>query len=122
MIQIVENDCAVRDSLRLLFDCVGLEARGFPSSEAFLDGWQPAAADCVVVDAHMPGMNGLDLLEEIRRRGDDVPVIVVTGQPTAANVARAKAAGALAVLEKPYKAAEIVALVRDASKKKPGEA
>jgi FixJ family two-component response regulator len=120
MIQIVENDCAVRDSLRLLLDCVGLEARGFPSSEAFLDGWRPAVADCVVVDAHMPGMNGLDLLEEIRRRGDEVPAIVVTGQPTATNVARAKAAGALAVLEMPYKAAEIVALVRAALEKKRG--
>ena len=40
MILIVENDCAARDSLRLLLDCVGLEARGFPTSEAFLDGWR----------------------------------------------------------------------------------
>ena len=120
MILIVENDCAVRDSLQRLLDCMGLEARGFPSSEAFLEGWRPADADCVVIDANMPAMNGLDLLEELRRCGDEVPVIVVTGRPTATNAARANAAGALAVLEKPYKVAEIVALVRAASEKKPG--
>jgi FixJ family two-component response regulator len=120
MILIVENDCAVRDSLQLLLDSIGHEARGFPSSEGFLEGWRAADADCVIIDAHMPGMSGLDLLEEIRRRGDKVPVIVVTGRPSAATAARAKVAGALAVLEKPYKAAEIVALIHAASEKKPG--
>lgn len=114
MISIVDDDSATRESLRLLLDCVGLEARDFPSSNAFLEARQSAGEDCLVLDLHMPGMSGLDLLEELRRRGDQIPVIVVTGRPSAATTARAQAAGALAVLEKPFKAAEIIELVRNA--------
>jgi two-component system, LuxR family, response regulator FixJ len=120
MIFIVDNDSAVRDSLRLLLECVGLEARDFPSPETFLDGWKSADEDCLVLDVHRPGMSGLDLLEELRQRGDEVPVIVVTGWPSAASTARARAAGALAVLEKPFNPAEILDLVRQALKERPG--
>jgi two-component system, LuxR family, response regulator FixJ len=120
MIIIVDNDCAVRESLRLLFDCVGLEARGFPSSEAFLDAAPPVDKECLVLDMHMPGMSGIELLEELRQRGDEVPVIIVTGLPSVTSAARAKAAGALAVVEKPFKPSEILALVRTALEKKPG--
>jgi FixJ family two-component response regulator len=114
MIFIIDDDDATRDSLRLLLQCVGLEARDFPSPETFLDGWKSADKDCLVLDVHMAGMSGLDLLEELRQRGDKVPVIVVTGRPSAANTARARAAGALAVLEKPFKPGEILGLVRQA--------
>jgi two-component system response regulator FixJ len=114
MIFIVDDDSAVRDSLRLLLECAGLEARDFPSPETFLDGWKSAGQDCLVLDLHMPGMSGLDLLEELRQRGDAVPVIVVTGQPCAASTARAQAAGALAVLAKPFKPLEMLGLVRQA--------
>jgi DNA-binding response OmpR family regulator len=68
----------------------------------------------------MPGMSGLDLLEELRQRGDAVPVIVVTGQPSAASTARAQAAGALAVLAKPFKPIEMLGLVRQALNERPG--
>jgi CheY-like chemotaxis protein len=120
MIFIVDDDSAVRDSLRLLLECAGLEARDFPSPETFLDGWKSADEDCLVLDVHMPGMCGLDLLEELRQRGDEVPVIVVTGRPSPADTARARAAGALAVLEKPFKPAEILGLVRQALREQPG--
>ena len=118
MISIVDDDSATRDSLRLLLDCAGLEARDFPSSNAFLEARQSAGDDCLVLDVHMPGMSGLDLLEELRRRGDQIPVIVVTGRPSAANAARAQAAGAFAILEKPFKADEIIGLVRNALRKR----
>lgn len=120
MIFIVDDDSATRDSLRLLLGCVGLEARDFPSSKAFLEARQSADKDCLVLDVHMPGMSGLDLLEELRRRGDEIPVVVVTGLPSAANTARARAAGVLAILEKPFKAAEIIELVRNALEGKKG--
>ncbi len=68
MIFIIDDDDATRDSLRLLFECMGLEARDFPSPETFLDGWKPAAEDCLVLDVHMAGMSGLDLLEKLRQK------------------------------------------------------
>ena len=73
-----------------------------------------AAGDCLILDVHMTGMSGLDLLERMRGRGDRVPVILITGRLDAATRSRAQAAGALAVVEKPYKAGEILALVRHA--------
>jgi len=68
----------------------------------------------LIADVHMPGMTGIELLEQLRQRGDTVLVIIMTGQPSAANTARARTAGALAVLEKPFKPAEILGLVRQA--------
>jgi len=114
MIFIIDDDEAVRDSLRLLLECTGLEACDFPSPERFCSSWESAAADCLVLDVHFAGMSGLDLLDQLRQCGNEVPVIVVTGRPSAANTARAQAAGALAVLEKPFKPAEILGLVRQA--------
>ena len=90
MIFIVDDDSATRDSLRVLFDCGGLEARDFPSAQAFLEARQVADRGCVVLDIHMPGMTGIELLEHLRERGDNVPVIIVTGQPSAANDSRAR--------------------------------
>jgi CheY-like chemotaxis protein len=63
----------------------------------------------------MPGMSGFEVLETLRRRGSDLPVIIVTGQPSKAAEQRAKAAGVLAVVSKPYRADELLALIRNAS-------
>src|ERR1700681_3306949 len=120
MIFIVDDDSATRDSLRLLLECVGLEARDFPSAKTFLDARQFADEDCLVLDVHMPGMTGIELLEQLRERGDRIPIIIITGQPSVVDTARARAAGALAVLEKPFKPGEIVGLVRRALKERPG--
>ena len=116
---IVDDDSATRDSLRLLLGCAGLEAQHFPSAEAFLGSRQCADRDCLVLDVHMRGMTGIELLEQLRQRGDKVPVIIITG-PTAANTPRARTAGALAVLEKPLRPGEILGLVRQALKERPG--
>jgi FixJ family two-component response regulator len=114
MIFIVDDDGAVRESLRFLLDCVGLETREFASAEEFLDGRDADDTECLILDVHMPGMSGLDLLEELRRRNDQVPVIVVTGRSNAVDTARALTAGAVAVLEKPFNPAEIIALAQTA--------
>ena len=94
MIFIVDDDSATRDSLRLLLDCVGLEAQDFPSAEAFLGARQFADRDCLVLDVHMPGMTGIELLEHLRERGDKIPIIIITGQPSVADTARARAVSA----------------------------
>jgi two-component system, LuxR family, response regulator FixJ len=114
MIFIVDDDDAVRDSLALLLECDGLPAQGFASARAFLEGGRPGGRDCLIVDLHMSGLNGIELLEELRRRGTRLPAIVITGRPTQAARNRAEAAGALALLEKPYDSKRLLKLVHQA--------
>ena len=113
MIFILDDDSGVRDSLRLLLECEGLETREFASCREFLDA-DGAESDCLILDVHLPGMSGIELLETMRRRGDMLPVIVISGRIDAMTRNRARAAGALAVVEKPYQVEEVLDLVRRA--------
>ena len=114
MIFIVDDDAATRDSLRLLLEAVGFEAREFASGRPFLDSVRPTDGDCLILDLNMAEMNGFDVLSELRGRGAGVPVIIVTAHADAGTRSRAAAGGALAVLEKPHRASELLALVRRA--------
>ena len=114
MIFIVDDDAATRDSLRLLLEAEGFEAREFAAGRTFLDGERPADGDCLILDLTMPGMSGFEVLAELRGRGDTLPVIIVTAYADSTTRSRAAASGALAMLEKPHRASELLALVRRA--------
>jgi FixJ family two-component response regulator len=115
MIFIVDDDDATRDSLRLLVECEGFEAQDFASGRRFLDVVRPADGDCLILDVNMPAMNGFDVLKELRQRGDALPVIFITAWPDPATRSRALAVGAVALLEKPHGADELLALLRPAA-------
>ena len=114
MIFIVDDDAATRDSLRQLLEVEGFEACEFVGGRPFLDGVRATDGDCLILDLNMPGMNGFDVLAELRRRGAGLQVIVVTAHADPATRSRAAAGGALAVLEKPHRTSELLALVRRA--------
>ncbi len=113
MIFIVDDDAAIRESLRFLLSCEGLEARSFDSASRFLASCTISEQDCVITDIHLPGMDGLALLRTIRARGLKIPVIVMTGWPNSLVRQRAADLGATAFMEKPLKDAEILAVVRN---------
>ena len=69
----------------------------------------------MILDVNMPGMNGFDVLKELRQRGDRVRVIIITAWPDPATTKRAEAGGAFAFLEKPLAAEELLALLRRAT-------
>jgi FixJ family two-component response regulator len=112
MIVLIEDDDATRDSLRLLLECEGLSVREFASCKDFLAAERAADPGCLILDIRMPGMTGLDLLEQVRARGATVPAILMTGSPSSSISRRAAAAGALALLEKPFQGSDLVELVR----------
>ena len=113
MIFIVDDDTAVRHSLTLLLASEGLEARGFASPQEFLDGCRPSNDDRLIIDVDLPGMNGIELLQRLRADGLSPRAVVITGQPSTFVRQQALAAGAMAFLEKPIDADQLVSLVRD---------
>ena len=113
MIFIVDDDQAVRHSLTLLLASEGLEARGFASAREFLEACRPSSDDRLIVDVDMPGMNGIELLQRLRDGGVSPRAVVITGQPSTFVRQKAFEAGAMAFLEKPVDADQLVALVRD---------
>jgi two-component system, LuxR family, response regulator FixJ len=114
MIFIVDDDEATRDSLGWLLEAEGFDRREFADGRTFLNSRRPADGDCLILDLTMPGMNGFEVLAELRRRGDSLPVIIVTAHADPTIRSRAATAGALAMVEKPYPACELLALVRRA--------
>ena len=75
---VVDDDDAMRDSLEFLLSSIGLETRSFASAAAFLDAYDPSQGGCLLTDVQMPGQSGLELYAELRRRGWDIPVVVMT--------------------------------------------
>jgi two-component system response regulator FixJ len=115
MILIVDDDAAVRDSLRRLLECEGYETHEFASGQEFLAAGEAGEGDCLILDVNMPGMSGIELLETMRQRGDKYPVIVISGHADSWTRKRAHAAGALAIIDKPCQVEEFLELVQEAS-------
>ncbi|MDX2145760.1 MAG: response regulator FixJ [Rhodospirillaceae bacterium] len=99
---VVDDDEAVRDSLAALLEANGLQARTYPSAVAFLAALSPEFHGCVVADIRMPGMDGLELQNELVRRAASLPMIIVTGHADVTLAVRAMKAGAVDFVEKPY--------------------
>ncbi len=112
-IHVIDDDAAVRDSLRLLLEASGFAVRTHASPAAFL----AVAADlagCVLTDVEMPEMDGLELQQRLNERGVRLPVIVMTGQGDIPVAVRAMKAGAVDFLEKPLDDARLFEAVRRA--------
>jgi FixJ family two-component response regulator len=112
LISIIDDDDSMRSALVGLLRSHGYEADGFATGEAFLAA--APAADCIVTDIHMPGISGVELKEELVRRGDKTPVIMITGRSDAGLEGRARASGAACFLRKPFDAGDLVQCIESA--------
>lgn len=111
LIDIVDDDDAVRSSLRLLLKSCGWRTRTFGSAGEFLGNLAEEFPDCLLLDLNMPGMNGAELLENLAGQCRQVPVIVMTGHPDSQLVTRARLAGARVILHKPFDAEVLTAFI-----------
>ena len=100
-VYVIDDDEAVRDSMRALLESFAIEVSDYPSAGDFLAQVRAPTNGCMLLDLHMPGMSGLELLELMRQRGWDLPVIVITGRSDDLLKERALRAGVVAVLDKP---------------------
>jgi len=110
---IVDDDEAVRDSLSLLLESSGLATRSYESADAFLQAGAQGMA-CLILDLHMPGTSGLELLRLLRRRGVCQPIVVVSGRRDPLLDAEVQAAGATELLSKPFDDEVLLNLVQGA--------
>jgi two-component system, LuxR family, response regulator FixJ len=100
MVHVIDDDGAVRESLEALLVVCGFEVMTYGSAEAYL-ATAPAADGCVLIDLHMPGMNGIDLLERLALLPSPPPVVVLTASREERSRERALELGARAYLTKP---------------------
>lgn len=98
---IVDDDAAVRDSLRMLLESAGYAVGVYETARSFLSD-ADMDQGCLIVDIRMPGMTGLELQEELIRRNTPLPVIVITGHGDVPLAVRAMTAGAVDFIEKPF--------------------
>lgn len=118
MVYIVDDDDAVRDSTRALFESYGLTVRDYPSAHHFLDDDRTRERDglscCLLLDLHMPGMSGAELLERLKELEISLPTVVLTGRADRQLRDRVMRAGARALLEKPVNDDELAQTIRQA--------
>ena len=107
IVSVVDDDKSVRDGLSSLLRSLGAEGHCFASSAEFLGSPFVEGSDCLIADVQMPGMNGLELQEELARRGSRLPIIFITAFPNRVARERAEAGGAICFLEKPFDARTI---------------
>jgi len=101
LIAVVDDEENVRRALERLFRSAGMCVEMFPSGAEFLEALKTREHDCVVLDLHMPLVNGFEVQTRMAEAGVAVPVIVITGHDTEESRDRALGAGAFAYLRKP---------------------
>lgn len=110
-IYLIDDDPEIRNEFRLALEDAGRTIKTFADSEAFLEAFPPDADACLVVDAYLPGMPGIELLERLRDEGRSVPAIVITGSGDVPIAVKAMKAGAVDFLEKPIGSRELLASI-----------
>jgi FixJ family two-component response regulator len=111
---VVDDDDWVCDSLSAMLEAYGFAVRAYGSGAEFLADERRNKARCLIIDQHMPGLDGLDVVAELHRQDILLPTILITGRLDAAIAQRASALGVTATLEKPFPAARLIALVHQA--------
>lgn len=114
---VVDDDEAVRDSLKMLLESVDLPCQTFASASEFLDNHDPDQHSCLVADIRMPGMSGLDLQEELNRRSSTIPILFITGHGDVPMAVDAMKSGALDFIQKPFRDQDLLDRIHQALEK-----
>ena len=115
VIAIVDDDEAVRRSLRRLVNSLSFQAADFASGEAFLQSLSQGSPSCMLLDLHMPGLSGLEVLEALQTRRLKIPTIVITGNARPDLRERCMQAGAIAYLQKPLDRDLVLTSIQEAT-------
>lgn len=114
MVFVVDDDISVRESLELLIQKQGWQAKAFSSAQEFLDCPRALAPNCLVLDISLPGLNGLDLQKRVAVERTDTPIIFITGYGDVPKSVEAMKAGAVEFLTKPISYEALLGAIRQA--------
>lgn len=117
LVHLVDDDASVRAALEDLLASVGLTTRSYASAAHFLERATFEQPACLVLDVRMPGMNGLDLQQELQRRALALPIIFITGHGDIPMSVRAMKQGALEFLTKPFRDQDLLDAIDQALRK-----
>jgi FixJ family two-component response regulator len=111
---VVDDDESVADSLKSLLETFGFDVKSYASGAELLADDRRRTAGCLLVDQHMPGMNGLDVVERLQKEGVHIPTILVSGRLDTSIREHAAILGVASVIEKPFAADRLLELIRAA--------
>jgi RNA polymerase sigma factor (sigma-70 family) len=111
---VVDDDQAMRTSLKWLIESTGMSVETFESADIFLASYYPGRAGCLLLDVRMPGMSGLELQTYLAREGYRLPVILITGHGDVSMAVKAMKAGAVDFIEKPFHDEDLLRSIRRA--------
>ncbi len=114
---VVDDDEAVRTSLRLLLKSVGLPVETHAAAQEFLDQYDPDRAGCLVLDIRMPGMSGLELQQQLNDRHSITPIVFITGHGDVPMAVEAMQAGAVDFIQKPFRDQDLIDRINRALEK-----
>jgi len=114
VVHIVDDDEAVRQSLAFLLSTAGVAVRVYDSATSFLDALPSLQSGCLITDVRMPDMTGIELLQRLKAKSIDLPVIVITGHGDIPLAVEAMKSGAVDFIEKPFAEDAILKAVRAA--------
>jgi len=114
VIFVVDDDDQVRGAVRAVLEEDGKIVEDFADCEEFLAAYRPGREACLVIDAYLPGMNGLELLRRLKHAGHELPAIMITGSSDVPMAVEAMKAGASDFIEKPISRGELLACIHRA--------
>ena len=108
---IVDDDHAVRDSIKTLLSSVGIKSQTHANADEFLSNYDPSEPGCLILDVRMPGMSGPDLQKKLSDMRVSIPTIVISGHGDIRTAVESLQAGAIDFLEKPLREQRLLELV-----------
>jgi len=113
-VHVIDDDSAMRRALTAAIGAAGYETQGHADADAFLEHYDPDQPGCLLLDLHLPGISGFELMERCDTIPQLTPTIILTGQSDVQSAVQAMKAGAVDYIEKPFNQKQLLACVRDA--------
>ncbi len=120
LVYIIDDDDAVRDSMGMLLESADIAHCGFENAQEFIDHYDGTQRGCLILDIRMPGMNGLELQQQLLQLASTLPIVFITGHGDVPMAVEAMRHGAVDFLRKPINESDLLARIHQALNEETG--